>query len=120
MKQRAWPGFSAVNRLRSAERRQDAPESDETYLLRLFVAGERPQSLEAKKNIEQICAIHLRERCELTVFDVCEDFTTAVQHGVILTPTLILISPAPRVTLIGNLNDTRKVLEALRLGAGKR
>jgi circadian clock protein KaiB len=120
MKQRAWPRFGAMNRLSTAERHQGVPESDETYVLRLFVAGDRPQSLEARKNIEQICKMHLRGRCELTVFDVCEDFTIAVDHGVVLTPTLLLLSPAPRVTIIGNLSDTRKVLGALRLAGGKR
>jgi len=70
---------------------------------------------EAKKNIEQICAAYLQGRCELTVFDVCKDFITALDHGVLLTPTLLLLSPLPSVTIIGNLSDTEKVLGALRL-----
>jgi circadian clock protein KaiB len=94
--------------------------SDGTYVLRLFVAGERAQSLEARKNIEQICEGHLQGRCELTVFDVCKDFMAAQDHGVLLTPTLLLLSPLPRVTIVGSLNDTRKVLAALRLGGANR
>ena len=58
----------------------------------------------------------MQGRCELTVFDVCKDFATALEHGILLTPTLLLLSPPPRVTIIGNLSDTEQVLGALRLG----
>jgi hypothetical protein len=34
---------------------------------------------------------------------------------VLVTPTLILIKPFPKVTVFGNLSDTRQVLAALRL-----
>jgi hypothetical protein len=32
-----------------------------------------------------------------------------------LTPTLILIKPPPKVTVVGNLSDNRQVLAALGL-----
>jgi circadian clock protein KaiB len=88
-------------------------------VLRLFVAGGRPQSLQARKNIEQICEVHLQGHCELTIFDVCQDSTAAVDNGIVLTPTLLLLSPAPRVTIIGNLSETHKVLAALRLATNE-
>jgi circadian clock protein KaiB len=113
------PDYRAVDRAPGNEREQKAP-NDGRYVLRLFVAGDRPQSLQAKKNIEQICDAHLQGRCELTVFDVCKDFVTAMEHGVLLTPTLLLLSPLPRVTIIGNLSDTEKVLFALRLSERRR
>jgi circadian clock protein KaiB len=97
------------------KREQYVLQGVETYVLWLFVAGDRPQSLEARKNIERICKMHLRRRCELTVFDVCRDSATALDNGIVLTPTLLMRSPAPRVTIIGTLRDTRKVLAALRL-----
>jgi circadian clock protein KaiB len=108
------PDYRAVDRAPDNEQQQEAP-NDGRYVLRLFVAGDRPQSLQAKKSIEQICESYMPGRYELTVFDVCKDFTTAQNHGVLLTPTLLLLSPLPRVTIIGNLSDTEKVLFALRL-----
>jgi hypothetical protein len=39
----------------------------------------------------------------------------AHKHNVLVTPTLILIRPHPKVTVFGNLSDTRKTLAALRL-----
>jgi circadian clock protein KaiB len=112
VKQRTQPRSSATTRLSTVKREQRRLE---TYVLRLFVAGNRPQSLQARKNIEHICKMHLRGRWQLTVFDVCEDSTTALDNGIVLTPTLLLLSPAPRVAIIGNLSDTHKVLAALRL-----
>jgi circadian clock protein KaiB len=98
----------------------DTPsKSDVTYVLWLFVAGDRPQSLQARRNIEQICDAHLKGRCELTVFDVSQDFKIAIDHGILLTPTLLLVSPPPRVTVIGTLSDAENVLGALRLGERK-
>ena len=113
-KHHAEPNF-VVDRVPGSKPEHGVAANDGTYVLRLFVAGDQPNSLEAKKNIEQICAAHLQGCYELTVFDVCKDFTAALEHGVLLTPTLLLLSPPPSVTVIGNLSDTRKVLAALRL-----
>jgi len=35
-------------------------------------------------------------------------------------PTLILIKPLPKVTVLGNLSDDRQVLDALRLTRDER
>jgi circadian clock protein KaiB len=115
VKHRIEPNPCAVDSVLDTKQEQGGQATDRTYVLRLFVAGDKPQSLEAKKNIEQICAAYLQGCCELTVFDVCKDFTAALDHGVLLTPTLLLLSPLPSVTIIGNLSDTEKVLGALRL-----
>ena len=47
--------------------------------------------------------------------NVLRDAATAYKHNVLLTPTLILIKPHPKVTVVGNLSDNRQVLAALRL-----
>jgi circadian clock protein KaiB len=119
VKHQVEPNYCAVDEVPGTKQEQGVPASDGTYVLWLFVAADRPQSLEARKNIEKICEAHLQGRCELTVFDVCKDFIAALDRGVVLTPTLLLLSPLPRVTIIGNLSDTQKVLGALRLGESK-
>jgi hypothetical protein len=67
----------AVDRVLDTNREQGGQARDRTYVLRLFVAGDKPQSLK-EENIEQTCAAHLQGRYELTVFDVCNDFTAAL------------------------------------------
>ena len=91
----------------------------ETYVLRLFVAGEESNSTQAKENLKRICDTYLKGRYQNKIVDVLEDFQTALEHNVLVTPTLILVSPPPKVTIFGNLSATKKVLAALRLTGGE-
>jgi circadian clock protein KaiB len=93
---------------------QGAP-ADGKQVLWLFVAGDGPNSLQARKNLAQICEEYLQGRCEIATFDVFQDFQLAREHGVVVTPTLIRVSPLPRVMLVGTLRDTPTVLTALGL-----
>lgn len=85
------------------------------YSFRLFVAGDEPNSVLAKKNLSHICKEHLDGRCNIEIVDVFDDFSTAIENGIIVTPTLVLVHPEPRVKIFGNLNDTEKVVAALHL-----
>ena len=40
------------------------------YVLRLYVAGLRPQSLRAIENLRNLCAEHLAGRFELEIIDI--------------------------------------------------
>ena len=91
----------------------------ETYILRLFVAGNEPNSRQARENLARLCEGRLKGRYELEIFDVLEDFRAALKDGVLVTPALIVLAPLPRVTILGNLSDTQKVLDALRLTGGE-
>ena len=87
----------------------------ETYLLRFFRAGDEPNSKQAWENLERLQETHLKGRCKKEIVDVLEDFQTALENNVLITPCLILVSPPPKVTVLGNLSDTERVLAALRL-----
>jgi circadian clock protein KaiB len=95
------------------------PVRSETYILRLFTAGEEPNSREAKENLKRLCETYLKDGCRSEIVDVLADFQSALENNVLITPTLILVSPPPKVTIFGNLSDTRKVLAALRLTGGE-
>jgi circadian clock protein KaiB len=90
------------------------------YVFWLFVAGDGPNSLLARKNIGEICQVHLEGRCEFVIFDVLKDFKPALENGVLVTPTLIRVSPPPRIIIAGNLSDTQKVLAAVQFIGDKR
>ena len=100
---------------RSRERGQDATARGATYVFRLFVAGNESNSSQARENLARLCEEHLKGRCKIETVNVLRDAATAYKHHVLLTPTLILIKPHPKVTVLGNLSDTRQVLGALRL-----
>ncbi|MGB0713401.1 MAG: circadian clock KaiB family protein [Gammaproteobacteria bacterium] len=82
-----------------------------TGLAHLFIAGRTPRNerLEASlRALFETVPLGLR----LTVHDTLCDPAAAIEHDVVMTPTLLLDLPdRDRIRLFGNLRDT----EALRL-----
>jgi len=97
-----------------------APTSGERYVLWLFVAGDEPNSHQARENLARLCERCLDAPCEIIIYDVLKDFQPALDNRVLVTPSLIRVSPPPRVTILGNLSDTPKVVAALQRGGGER
>jgi circadian clock protein KaiB len=88
------------------------------YLLRLYMAGNGPNSQKALANLRSLCQEHLEGRFTIETVDVVEDFQAAVRDNILVTPALILVAPLPRVIVLGNLSDRQKVLLALRVSEG--
>lgn len=104
-----------MNRSDRKAKSKGAEAQGETYVLRLFMADNEPNSKQARENLERLQETHLKMPHKKEIVDVLEDFQTALENNVMVTPCLILVSPLPRVTIFGNLSDTEKVLAALRL-----
>jgi circadian clock protein KaiB len=100
---------------RKGERRRYTKPGGETYVFRLFVVGNESNSAQARGNLVWLCEEHLKGRYRIETVDVLNDAATAHKNNVLVTPTLILMKPFPKVTVFGNLSDTRQVLAALRL-----
>jgi circadian clock protein KaiB len=100
---------------RKRERRGHAKPGRETYVFRLFVAGNESNSSQARRNLARICEEHIKGHHKIDVVDVLKDAAAAHKNNVVVTPMLILIQPLPKVTVLGNLNDAKQVLAALRL-----
>jgi len=86
-----------------------------TYVFQVFVAGHEPKSALAVANLIRLCNRHIPGHYRIDMVDVLTHADVAYKAHVIVTPTVILISPLPRVTLFGTLNDSAQVLAALRL-----
>jgi circadian clock protein KaiB len=84
-----------------------------TLVLRLYVAGNAPNSLRATANAKAICEEHLATRYQLEVVDLLKYPRRALDDGIIVTPTLLRIRPLPVQRMIGNLSDTNQVLLTL-------
>ena len=84
----------------------------------LYVAGRAPNSVKAIANLEAICRRYLKDGYKLEIVDVCEHPRRALADGVVVTPSLAKLLPAPVSHVIGNLSDTGSVLAALGLHAG--
>src|SRR3954470_14560306 len=85
------------------------------YHLRLFVVGQGPNSKLALDNLRCLCQEHLDGRHTIETVDVTKDFAAATKENILITPALVLVTPRPRVVVLGNLSDQSKVLFALRL-----
>jgi circadian clock protein KaiB len=105
---------------RKRERRRHAKPGGESFVFRLFVAGNESNSSQARRNLARLCEEHLKGRYKIDVVDVLKDAAAAHKYKVVVTPTLILINPLPMVTVLGNLNDTKQVLAAFRLTGDER
>jgi circadian clock protein KaiB len=95
-----------------------APAVATVIVMRLYVAGQAPNSVKAIANLRAICRQYLKDGYKLEIVDVCEHPLRALSDGVIVTPNLAKLSPGPASSVIGNLGDTETVLAALGLQAG--
>ena len=100
-----------------AQRRKPSPRADVTtvVVLRLYVTGGAPNSIQAIANLKAICKEYLKEGHRLEVVDVIENPRRAMADGVLVSPSLTRVHPLPGVNLVGNLSDKVKVLHALGL-----
>ncbi|MGE0857843.1 MAG: circadian clock KaiB family protein [Gammaproteobacteria bacterium] len=81
--------------------------------LRLYIAGNAPNSRLAIGNLTAICAERLAGRYELDIIDVLIAPQRALADGILVTPSLAVLGPGPAVRIVGNLNDRAGVLHAL-------
>lgn len=87
----------------------------ERYLLRLYVTGATPRSLQAIQNIKRICEEHLKGRYSLEVIDVYQQPVLAKGEQIIAAPTLIRHLPLPLRRFIGDMANTDRILLGLDL-----
>jgi circadian clock protein KaiB len=93
----------------------DTDSEEEAWILRLYVAGQTPNSLAAFDNLKKICETHLEGCYRIEVIDLLKNPQLAKDHQIIAIPTLIRKLPTPVKKIIGNLSDTERVLVGLDL-----
>lgn len=84
-------------------------------VLRLYVAGNAPNSALAVANLEAICREYLDGAHDLEIIDVLEHPQRAMAAGILVTPTLSKLYPLPAAQVVGNLSDKPKVVLAIGL-----
>jgi circadian clock protein KaiB len=87
------------------------------YLLKLYVTGQTPRSLQATTNLRRICEEELRGEYEMVVIDVLERPQLAEDEKILATPTVVKELPTPIRRIIGDLSDSERVLLGLDLRA---
>jgi len=90
-------------------------EDQETWELRLYVAGQTPKSVRAFANLKKICEEHLEGRYRIEVIDLLENPKLAQGDQIVAIPTLVRNLPPPLKKIIGDLSNTERVLVGLDL-----
>ncbi len=83
------------------------------YILKLYVAGQSPKSVNAIANLKRICEANLRGRYVLDVIDLFQQPQLAQGEQIIAVPTLIRKLPPPLRRIIGDMSNTERVLVGL-------
>lgn len=86
--------------------------------LRLYVAAGAPNSERALANLDAIREKYL-DVCNIEVIDVFEAPERALADDVLVTPTLLRVSPLPVRRIIGDLSQVERVVRALLYGSEK-
>lgn len=94
-------------------KRGGASRSGAKLMLRLYVANNAPNSGRAAANLAVICKEYLEDRFTLEIIDVLEYPLRALADGILVTPSLIKVSPLPAARIVGDLGEKRSVLHAL-------
>jgi circadian clock protein KaiB len=89
--------------------------ADDTWQLRLYVAGQTPKCLKAFANLKQICEEHLAGKYRIEIIDLMVNPQLARGDQILAIPTLVRNLPQPVRKIIGDLSDTERVLVGLDL-----
>ncbi|MDB5106162.1 MAG: KaiB domain protein [Fibrobacteres bacterium] len=93
----------------------EEPELHDTFLLKLYVAGQTPKSMAAIENLNKICKEHLLGFYKLEVIDLARNPALARTDKILAIPTLVRNLPTPISRIIGDLSDEEQVLIGLNI-----
>ncbi len=85
------------------------------YVLKLYVAGNTPNSNQAIQTLNDILTKEFRGVYTLKVIDVLKNPQLAEEDKILATPTLAKVLPPPVRKIIGDLSNREKVLIGLDL-----
>jgi circadian clock protein KaiB len=94
-------------------------KKSEFFELRLYIAGQTPNSLTALNNLKKICKEHMDEQYRIEVIDLLANPQLARGDQILAIPTLVRNLPTPIRKIIGDLSNTEKVLVGLDLRTPK-
>lgn len=83
--------------------------------LRLYVAGNTPNSVAAFANLKEVCERHLKGKYNIEVVDLLRNPQLAKGDQIVAIPTLVRKLPPPLKQIIGDLSNRERVLVGLDL-----
>jgi circadian clock protein KaiB len=89
--------------------------NEKKWELRLYIAGQTPNSVLALKNITKYCKQHLEGKYIIEVIDLLKNPQLAEGDQIFAIPTLVRKVPVPLRKIIGDLSNEEKVLVGLNI-----
>ena len=99
---------------RSSSKNASGPKVME-WELRLYVAGNTPNSIAALSNLQHICEEHMGGRYRIEIIDLFQSPQLASGDQIVAVPTLVRRLPTPIKKIIGDLSNAERVLVGLDL-----
>jgi circadian clock protein KaiB len=109
------PQRSSASGKRGAKRKKSRITEKPKYVLRLYVTGQTPRSIQSVENLQRLCEKHLPGRFLLEVIDIYQQPALAAEGQIIAAPTLIKAMPLPLRRLVGDFSDANRVVLGLDL-----
>ena len=81
--------------------------------LRLYIAGQTPNSIAAVANLKKICEDQLQGKYRIEVIDLLKKPQLAKGDQIVAIPTLVRRLPPPVKKIVGNLSKTERALVGL-------
>jgi len=95
------------------QKRKPAGEAQPEWVLRLYVAGETPNSRAALSNLKRLCEEYLAGQYSIEVIDLRQKPQLAESDQILAVPTLVRKLPMPLRKIIGDLSNFERVLVGL-------
>jgi circadian clock protein KaiB len=97
----------------SKQKRANVLRDSESWILRLYVAGQTPRSIAALSNLKEICENQFKGKYKIEVVDLAQNPQKAREDQIFAIPTLVRQIPVPIRKIIGDLSDKQRVLITL-------
>ena len=95
------------------ETSEETRKPSDVWELRLYVAGQTPNSVRAFANLKKIGEEHLKGKYTIEVIDLLKNPQLAAGDQILAIPTLVRKLPEPIRKIIGDLSNTERVLVGL-------
>ena len=92
--------------------------ANDSFVLRLYIAGQTPKCMRAFANLKRICEQYLADRYHIEMIDLLKDPALARNDQILAVPTLVRRVPVPVRKIIGDLSNTQRVLAGLNVSIG--
>jgi circadian clock protein KaiB len=89
--------------------------SDDTWMLRLYVAGQSQTARNALHNLTNICEKYLPGKYRIEVIDLLETPHMEESDQILAVPTVVRRLPLPIRLVVGDLSNVERTLTGLDL-----